>query len=212
TRLADRGRPLGVGERDEHEQKADRAEHRRRQAERMQRDDAEREVDRGGDLAVRDGGERGRVEHALQTRELAGHAARSLAPLPAAQQVEARAAEREQKQPERVTDAAAPRARGLDEDGDPEPDRHEPEDEHGAPVEAGGHAAAASRAATITRQGACLSTKSTVSPKMGRRRAASLRRRGPPMTTISEPRRTASSTMARPALRARRMRGITRTP
>ena len=67
-------------------------------------------------------------------------------------------------------------------------------------------------AATITRHGACLSTKSTVWPKMARCLAASSTPRGPPMTTISESRRAASSTIARPALRARVIRPITLTP
>jgi len=73
---ADRSRPLGIRERDDQKQEADDAEHRRREAERVQRDDPESEVDRRGDLPVRDGGERGRIEDPLQTRELAGHAGR----------------------------------------------------------------------------------------------------------------------------------------
>ena len=68
--------------------------------ERVQRDHAEREVDRRGDLAVRDGGERGRVEDALQLRQLACHHG-----LP--QEVEARGAERDEERADRVADRAA---------------------------------------------------------------------------------------------------------
>ena len=71
--LADRRRPLGVRERDDEEEQPDDAEHDGREAERVQRDDAEREVDRRRDLAVGDRRERGRVEHTLQLRQLAGH-------------------------------------------------------------------------------------------------------------------------------------------
>jgi len=71
--LANRRRPLGVGERDDEEEQTDEPEDDRREAQRVQRDHAEREVDGGGDLAVRDGGERGRVEGALQLRQLARH-------------------------------------------------------------------------------------------------------------------------------------------
>ena len=60
--LGERGGALRIGERDEHEQRADREQHPRRQAERVQRDDAEREEERRGDLAVGDRGQRGRRE------------------------------------------------------------------------------------------------------------------------------------------------------
>jgi hypothetical protein len=55
--LRDRGRPLGVGERDEQEQDADHQQHPGREPEREQREDAEREEDRGRDLPVGDGGQ-----------------------------------------------------------------------------------------------------------------------------------------------------------
>ena len=74
ARLSDRRRPLGVRHRHDEEEHADDREDERREPERMQRDDAEREVERGRHLAVRDGGERRRVQHALQPRQLAGHA------------------------------------------------------------------------------------------------------------------------------------------
>src|SRR3954451_9456826 len=86
------------------------------------------------------------------------------------------------------------------------------EDHRYAPVQRAGHSADSFEAATMTRHGACFSTKSTVSPKIARLPAARRTRRGPPITMISEPRRVASSTMARPALRARTMRSTTRTP
>jgi len=73
ARLADRGRPLGVRQRHDEEEHADNAEHLRREPERMQGDDAEREVERRRHLAVRNGGEHRSVEHLLQPRQLAGH-------------------------------------------------------------------------------------------------------------------------------------------
>ena len=45
----------------------------RREAERVRGEDAEREVDRRGDLAVGDGEERARVELALEPGQLPGH-------------------------------------------------------------------------------------------------------------------------------------------
>ena len=77
--LADRRGSLCVRERDDHEEDPDEAEHHRREAERVRGDDPEREVDRGGDLAVRDGGEGGRVEDALELWQLPGHPARIIA-------------------------------------------------------------------------------------------------------------------------------------
>jgi hypothetical protein len=52
--LRDRRRSLGVRHRHEQEEHADGEEHRGREAEGVEGDDAEREVDRRGDLAVRD--------------------------------------------------------------------------------------------------------------------------------------------------------------
>ena len=114
--LADRGRALDVRERDDHEVDAGAEQHRRREAERVDRDDAEREVDRRRDLPVRDREERGRVDHPLEPRQLARHARVSLAP-----ELEVQAAgagEREQR-PEEEPDAAAARRR---EDGHHDPD------------------------------------------------------------------------------------------
>src|SRR5579864_7018659 len=126
------------------------------------------------------------------------------------QQIETRRPERDEEPADGVADRPPAFVGGFDEDDEAEHDRERPEDEHDAAVE-GGHAAAPP-AATMTRTGACLSTKSTVSPKIARFPAASRMRRGPPMTMISAPRRTASSVIARPALRARMMRAITLTP
>ena len=75
ARLADRCGALRVGERDDQEEKPDDAEHERREPERMERDDAEREVEGRCDLAVRDRGERGRIEDALELWELTSHSA-----------------------------------------------------------------------------------------------------------------------------------------
>ena len=77
--LADRRGPLGVRERDDEEQEPGREQDRGREAEGVQRDDPEREVDRRRDLAVGDREERRSAEDALQARQLACHA-RNLAP------------------------------------------------------------------------------------------------------------------------------------
>ena len=115
----------------------------------MQRDDAEREVERGRHLAVRDGGERRRVQHALQPRQLAGHRPVSLSP---PQEVQPSAAEREEEDAEEIARRTAPRRGCLDQERDPEHDREEPEHEHRALVEA--HAARSRGVATMTRHGA----------------------------------------------------------
>ena len=73
ARLRQGGGALGVGERDDQEEDADRQQHERREPERTRGDDAEREVDRRGDLAVGDGEERTGVELAAQAGKLAGH-------------------------------------------------------------------------------------------------------------------------------------------
>ena len=78
ARLRNRGRALRVRERDDQEERADDGEHLGRQAERVQGDDPERDVDRGGDLAVGDREERRRVENALQPRDLPRHGRRLL--------------------------------------------------------------------------------------------------------------------------------------
>ena len=71
--LGQRGRPLGVGERDEHEHRPRDEEHERSEAERGTGDDPERDVQRRRDLAVRDREERRCVEDALEAAELACH-------------------------------------------------------------------------------------------------------------------------------------------
>ena len=63
SRLRDRRRSLGVGERDDQEEDPCAEEDERRQAERVRRNDPEREVERRGDLAVRDRKQRRRVEN-----------------------------------------------------------------------------------------------------------------------------------------------------
>jgi hypothetical protein len=63
--LANRSGSLGVGERHDQEEQAGRQKHERREAESVQRDDAEGEIDRRGDLAVGDREERGSVENPL---------------------------------------------------------------------------------------------------------------------------------------------------
>src|SRR5262249_42376631 len=71
--LPERRRRCGVRERDEKEEEADAEEDERREAERVESDDPEREVDRRGDLAVGDGEERAGVELAAEAGELAGY-------------------------------------------------------------------------------------------------------------------------------------------
>src|SRR5919204_4748418 len=106
---------------------------------------------------------------------------------------------------EQIADSAAGDRR-LDDERDADPDEDEGQGDDRRPVRP--HAARRS-AATITRQGACLRTKSTVSLKTACRGRS---RRGVPITMISVCRRSASSTIARPALRARTRRSVTSTP
>src|SRR6266511_558167 len=202
ARFADRRRPLRIGERDDQEEGADSEQHGRGETERVQRDDPQGEVDRGGDLAVRDREERRGVQDPLKTRQLARHARRLS---PRAEQIEPAEAECHEQRPEHVAEIPAPN-RGHRHECDPDPDEHECERRNTVAI--GVHAAFLP-AATITRQGACLSTKSTVSPKSARPGRSA---RGAPMTMISELRLAASSTIARPALRARTIRSVTSTP
>jgi hypothetical protein len=73
SRLRERGRTLSVRERDDAEEEPDGEQHPRRETERVERDDAERKIERRGDLAVRDRGERGHVQDALEACQLLGH-------------------------------------------------------------------------------------------------------------------------------------------
>ena len=68
--LRQRRGSLRVRERDEEEERPDAEQHPGRGAERVERDDAEREVDRRPDLAVGDRRERARTEHPRQTELL----------------------------------------------------------------------------------------------------------------------------------------------
>ena len=71
--LRQRGRALGVRERDDQEQRACQQEDERGEAERLRGDDSERDVERRRDLPVRDGEQRRRVEDSLEPAELARH-------------------------------------------------------------------------------------------------------------------------------------------
>ena len=71
--LRDRRRSLRVGEGDEQEEDAAEQEDERREPERVGGDDAEREIDRRGDLAIGDREERRRIEDALEAAKLSGH-------------------------------------------------------------------------------------------------------------------------------------------
>src|SRR4051794_32876382 len=125
-------------------------------------------------------------------------------------QVDPPRAECDEERPDDVADEAAAVHGGDDEHR--EADEHHRRREHDDRARVRPAHAVTFPVATITRTGACFRTKSTVSPKIARRPAASLTRRGPPMTMISEPRRMASSTIARPEFRARMMRVTTLTP
>src|SRR5205807_2464085 len=114
--------------------------------------DRERDVDRGGDLAVGDGEQRRRAEHALEGWELPRHA-RSLT---RTLEVEPAHSERDEQDAEHVPDAAAGACR-LDEQPDPDAHEQTAEDDDGVAVGLP-HAAARRPAPTITRQSACLST------------------------------------------------------
>ena len=107
--------------------------------------------------------------------------------------------------PQSTLDAAAVN-RGDDEHHEAEEDHRRREHDDNTAV----HLAHAADfpVATMTRTGACLSTKSTVSLKTPRVPAP----RGAPITMISLCRRVASSTIALPALRARTIRSVTSTP
>ena len=78
ARLRNRSSPLRVREGDEQEERSDEQEDERREPERVQRNDAEGEVERGADLAVGDRGEGRRAEDPLEA-ELARHQAARLA-------------------------------------------------------------------------------------------------------------------------------------
>jgi hypothetical protein len=79
ARLRQRRRRFCVRQRDEQEEQADAKENERREAERVQGDDAEREVDRRRDLAVGDREERAGVELAAEAWQLASYRDRSRA-------------------------------------------------------------------------------------------------------------------------------------
>src|ERR671931_2387590 len=121
--------------------------------------------------------------------------------------MQARGPESDEERADHEADDSAAAERRHDEQREAEPDEDDREDSDAEPVEP--HAALGA-AATMTRQGACLSTKSTVPPKIVPRPPRPFR--GAPMTMISEWRRSASSTIARPAFRARTSRPRTSTP
>src|SRR2546421_12511095 len=79
------------------------------------------------------------------------------------QEVEPAGAEGDEERPEHEAERPAPAERRHDEQGEAEPDEDDREDGDAEPVDP--HAALGA-AATMTRQGACLSTKSTVPPKI----------------------------------------------
>ena len=245
--LADRRRPLGVGQGDGQEERADEEQDERREAERVEGDDPKGEVDRRRDLPVGDRKQGGRIEDTLEARQLASHdgslcrrpdanfggahrtgsegpvsdtgplrrgwpgtgcscrRSESDASAAAQQHVQPPRAGCDEEEPDHVSQRSADDD-GLDQQRDADPDEHDCERNRCRAV--GPHAALLP-AATMTRQGACLRTKSTVSLKIVCRGRP---RRGAPITMICVPRRSASSTIARPALRARTIRLLTSTP
>src|SRR2546430_10476206 len=84
------------------------------------------------------------------------------APSALPEQVDAGGAERDEERADREPDRPAALVGRADENREAEDDRRDAEDEHRPAVEAA-HATALA-ATTITRTGACLTTKSTVSP------------------------------------------------
>ena len=122
ARLRDRGDALGVRQGDDDEEQPRQQQHLWRQSERVAGDDAEREVDRRGDLAVRDREQRGRAEDSLQHGQLARH---QRLPSPRSQQIEAPGAEPDEQHAEQVADAPSG-ARGLHEQRDAERDEARP--------------------------------------------------------------------------------------
>src|SRR5256884_8527809 len=151
------------------------------------------------------------VESVLTRGRHARHLTESLDRRPAAHEDDASDPEPDEEHAEEIARGAASDSNRLGEERDPQRDRDEPEREDRAAVQAG-HAARSRGVATITRHGAWRRTKSTASPKIWRRPRCNRTRRGPAMTMISELRRIASSTMARPMLRVRAMPPITVTP
>src|SRR5690349_10471258 len=105
---------------------------------------------------------------------------------PGSEQVEPAEAEGDEEDAHEVAEDRAAVDGRDDDEREPDPDEDGAEDGDGAAI--GVHAAAFRPAATITRQGACLRTKSTVSLNTPPRRSE----RGAPMTMISLVRRSAS--------------------
>ena len=71
--LGQRGGSLRVGQRDEQEDRSRQEQDKRREAERRAGDDAERDVQRRGDLAVAIANSDGSVDDPLEAAELPGH-------------------------------------------------------------------------------------------------------------------------------------------
>ena len=151
ARLRDRRGALCVRERNDQEEGAHEREHLGGEPQRVQGDDPEGDVDRGGDLAVRDREERRGVEDALKAGDLARHKRRLIL---TTEEVEPPGAEPDEQHADHIADAAAV-DRGLDDQCDPDSDRDHAEDGYEVPVWT--HATFRA-AATITRQGAFLST------------------------------------------------------
>src|SRR5437899_149799 len=112
-------------------------------------------------------------------RRAALRATSALPPAPP-QELQPSYARRDEERAEQEPDHAAAVGGRHDEEGDPDPDERDREDGDASAVEP--HAAACGAAATMTRHGACLSTKSTVSPKIARRRRRYSRATAGPIT------------------------------
>src|SRR5438445_5419862 len=118
-----------------------------------------------------------------------------------AEQVETTDAEGEEQCAHQVAEPRTALYRRDDDERDPDAHEEQSEDHDQGAVRG---QAAFRPATTITLEGACFRTKSTVSLKTPRPLAP----RGAPMTMISLWRRAASSTIARPACRARTIRSV----
>ena len=108
-------RSLGVRQRDDEEDDAREEQDVRREAERLRGDDPEREVDRAGDLAVRDAEQVRRAEPALKPRKLSRHEMR----LTPSHEVQPPGSRRDEERAEQVPDDAASVDRRHDEHREP---------------------------------------------------------------------------------------------
>src|SRR4029079_18015337 len=114
-----------VGKRDNEEEQTGGEQDERREAQRVERDDAQGEVDRRRDLPVGDRKQGRSVEDPLQTWQLSGH---GLSLTTRAEQIEASDAQSDEQNPHQVAERGAPAGGGHDEKREPEADEDHSED------------------------------------------------------------------------------------